>query len=71
MSLAVQDLIAVTINLSPTAAQAANLSSMLIIGDSNVINTKQRIRTYTTLTGVAADFGTTAPEYLAAAIFFG
>lgn len=69
--LSVQDLIAVSINLTPLGAQAPNLASMLIIGDSNVINTRQRVRTYTSLAGVAADFGTTAPEYLASALFFG
>ena len=67
----VQDLIAVSINLTPLGAQAPNLASMLIIGDSTVIDTRQRVRSYTSLAGVASDFGTSAPEYFASAIFFG
>ena len=58
--LAVQDLIAVQIELTPALASAPNLSSMLIIGDSNVIDTRQRYRTYTglgILTAVGIDFG--------------
>lgn len=34
-------------------------------------NAFQRTKTYTTLAGVAADFATTDPEYLAASAFFG
>src|SRR5690348_16971086 len=67
----VNDLVAVSINLTPGGAQAPNLSSMLVIGDSNVIDVNQRFRTYSSLSEVAGDFGTTAPEYLAAAVFFG
>ncbi len=59
----VQDLINVQINLTPAGAQAPNLSSMLIIGDSNVIDTKERVRVYSSLSEVATDFGAQAPEY--------
>lgn len=69
--LAVQDLIAVTLNLTPAGASAPNLSSFLIIGDSNIINTKQRFLTFTSLTAVQAVFGGSAPETLAAGVFFG
>lgn len=67
----VDDLISTSINLTPGGAQAPNLSTVMVIGDSNVIDTKERYRAYSSLTGVAGDFGTTAPEYLAAAVFFG
>src|SRR3569833_1300264 len=68
--LPVSRLIDVTVNLSPVAAQFANFDSLLIIGDSDVINVADRIRSYGSITEVATDFGTTAPEYLAAVLFF-
>jgi len=70
VGLPVSLLINVQVNQAPAAAQYANLNSCLIIGDSNVIDTKQRIRSYSSLAQVATDFGTTAPEYLAATLFF-
>lgn len=63
-------LISVSVTQAPAAAQFANLNSALIIGDSDVIDTKQRIRTYAGIAGVATDFGTSAPEYLAALEYF-
>lgn len=62
----------INIGWSITAAGAsyANLNSLLIVGDSAVIDTVQRIRSYSTLAGVATDFGTSAAEYNAAAMFF-
>lgn len=71
VGLPVSLLINVQVNQAPPAAQFANLNSCLIMGDSNVIDTKQRIRSYSSLSQVATDFGTSAPEYLAAALFFG
>lgn len=69
--LPVSRLINVSVLLAPTAAQVPNLNSAIIIGDSNVIDTVERYRSYGTLAGVAVDFGTVAPEYTAAALFFG
>ena len=63
-------LINVTVNLAPTGAQFANVDSLLVMGSSNVIDVVQRIRSYSGIVSVAADFGTTAPEYLAAQDFF-
>lgn len=68
--LQVSRLINVTVNLSPLAAQAPNLNTLLLLGDSDVIDVASRIRSYASLAAVAADFGTTAPEYLAALVFF-
>lgn len=70
VGLQVSRLVDVTVNIAPLSAQFANFDSLLIMGDSNVINTVERIRTYNSISEVAADFGTTAPEYLAAVIFF-
>ena len=60
----------VSISLSPAAAAYANINTLLIVGDSNVIDTKTRIRSYGQLSDVAADFGINAPEYAAATLFF-
>lgn len=71
MSLSVSRLVRVTVNLSPLAAARRSFGVLLVAGDSNVINGLKRLRTYTTVEGVAADFGTSAPEYKAAALYFG
>lgn len=68
--LPVSRLINVDVFLSPLAAQQRSFSVLMIMGDSNVINGAERFRTYGSLEEVAADFGTTAPEYLAANLYF-
>ncbi|QKS60894.1 DUF3383 domain-containing protein [Cupriavidus gilardii] len=68
--LPVSRLIDVTINMSPLAAQGANLNSALILGASAVIDTGERMRSYGTIDAVASDFGTSAPEYKAALLYF-
>lgn len=68
--LPVSRLINVGVNLSPSGAQFQSFGTVLIVGDSDIIDVVERIRPYSSLSGVAADFGTTAPEYLAASLFF-
>ena len=68
--LPVSRLINVTINMSPLAAQGANLNTALLLGSSAVIDTGERMRSYGGIDAVAADFGTTAPEYRAALLYF-
>lgn len=68
--LSVSRIINVTVNLSPLGAQFANFNALVIVGDSNVIDVGERIRSYNDISGVAADFSTTDPEYLAASLFF-
>ncbi|MGF6837064.1 hypothetical protein QF001_000931 [Paraburkholderia youngii] len=69
-TLPVSRLINVTINMSPQAAQGANLNTGLIMGASTVIDTGERFRSYASAGAVATDFGTAAPEYLAANLYF-
>lgn len=69
-NLPISRLINVAVNLNPQAAQAQSLSSLLILGTSTIIDVVTRKRTYSTLAAVAADFGTSAEEYLAAALWF-
>jgi hypothetical protein len=69
-SLSVNDVVDVDIVLSPIAAQERNFGSLLIIGDSSVIDVTERLRLYTSIDGISADFGSSAPEYLAAQLYF-
>jgi hypothetical protein len=68
--LSVSDVVQVSINLLPIAVPSRNFGALAILGSSNVIDVVSRIRQYTTLAGVATDFGTSAPEYLGADLFF-
>lgn len=68
--LPVSRLINVSINMSPLAAQGANLNTALFLGASPVIDVNERVRSYGTIDEVAADFGTVAPEYRAALLYF-
>lgn len=69
-SLSVSRLVNVSVELTPAGAQSQNLSTLLILGTSAVIDSVERLRNYNTLAAVAADFGSSAPEYLAAALWF-
>ncbi|MGY0790959.1 DUF3383 domain-containing protein [Azospirillum argentinense] len=70
-TLPVSKLISVGVQITPTAAQGPDLNSLLIVGDTpGVIDARERYRLYSGLNSVAGDFGTSAPEYQAASIFF-
>lgn len=69
-ALSINRLVSVAVNLSPQAAQMQNISTLLILGSSNIIDVTERFRSYTGIDGVAADFGVLAPEYLAALLWF-
>jgi hypothetical protein len=68
--LSVSDVVNISIVLQPNAAPTTNFGIALAIGYSDVIDITQRYRIYTSLAGVAGDFGTTVPEYQAAVLFF-
>jgi hypothetical protein len=68
--LSVNDVVSVIIQMSPVASPLRNFGSLLVLGDSNVIDTQTRYRLYTSLSSIGTDFGTTAPEYKAAQLFF-
>ena len=70
LGLSVNDVVNVSVFLQPLAAQQRNFGSLLILGDSQVIDTQTRYRQYSSISGVAGDYPTTAPEYLAAEDFF-
>jgi len=60
----------VSVILTPAGAQAQSISDLLLLGTSTVIDNVERYRVYSSLTGVANDFGTSAVEYLASALWF-
>jgi len=66
----VGDFVNVQVNISPIAVPFSLFGVPLVLGDSGVIDTTTRVRTYSTITEVGADFGNTSPEYLAAEVFF-
>ena len=69
--LAINRIVNVTVSLTPAGAQAQSLSNLLVLGTSAILDTVERFRVYQTLAQVAADFGTSAQEYLAAQAWFG
>ena len=56
--------------VTPAGVQALSTSTGLVMGTSAVIDVVTRMRTYQGDAGVAGDFGTSAPEYLAAVAWF-
>lgn len=62
--------VSVSVSLTPAGAQAQNLSTLLILGTSSIIDSVERYRSYNTLAAVATDFGTSASEYLSAVPWF-
>ena len=69
-ALPISRLINVSVNLAPNAAQIQDIHTLLILGNSGVIDNVEKIRRYSSIDAVAFDFGTTAPEYLAAVLWF-
>lgn len=68
--LPISRVVQVDVNLSPVAAQFPNLNTCLVLGTSEVIDTVTRLREYSSIDEVAADFGTSAEEYVAALAWF-
>jgi len=71
LGLPVSNIVNVQVQMAPVAAQTRNFGSLLIVGDSGVIDTAERMRLYNSIGAVASDFSTTTPEYQAAALYFG
>jgi hypothetical protein len=68
--LSVSRVVDVQVNFTPQAAPQARFDTLLIMGDTGVIDSGEGIREYNRIEDVVGDFGTTAPEYLAALLFF-
>lgn len=68
--LPVSRVVNVSVLMSPRAAGTRDFGALLLLGASDVIDTNQRIRQYLNIEDVAADFGTSAPEYKAALLYY-
>lgn len=68
--LPVSNIVNVTVNMAVRAAQARNFGSLLIVGASPVIDANERLRAYSDISGVVADFGLNSPEYQAASLYY-
>ena len=70
-ALPISRLVNVSVNLTPMPAQMQNISTLMILGSTGgIINVIERYRNYASINAVAADFGTSAPEYLTAVLWF-
>lgn len=76
MSLPLQNVVNVSIELTPLPVSEENFSTSLIIGNTEgtaalpPIALNERIKFYSSLEEVGSDFGSTDPEFLAAEIYF-
>lgn len=68
--LPVSNVVNVDIIMSPVAAQGRNFGALLILGSSTVIPVTERVREYSAVEDIGADFGVDSPEYAAATVFF-
>ncbi|MEH3452364.1 DUF3383 family protein [Phytobacter diazotrophicus] len=68
--LPVSNVVNVDVIMAPTAATGRNFGALLILGTSTVIPVTERIRQYSSIEDIGTDFGTDAPEYAAATVFF-
>jgi hypothetical protein len=64
------DVVQVTVNVTPSAPRARGFSDLLILGTAAVLPLSGRVRLYADLPAVDVDFATTDEEYKAAAIWF-
>lgn len=70
LGLPVSSLVNVSVYMSPQAAATRSFGSLLIVGDSDVIDTEERLREYSTVESVGLDFGADSPEYKAAVLYY-
>lgn len=68
--LPVSNVVNVTVNMAARAAQARNFGALLVVGGSDVIDGGERLRAYSDMEGVSADFGMDMPEYQAASLYY-
>ena len=69
--LSVSRLIKVSVNFGAVPAAERSFNTLMIAGDSAVISGLERYRTYNSIEDVSLDFPSTAPEFLAAELYFG
>lgn len=69
--LSMNDIVNIVVNLSPRSAARKGFNLGLIMGKSNIIPAKERVRLYNSLSAMAEDgFTEQMPEYKAASLYF-
>lgn len=68
--LPVNRLVNVSVQLTPQAARAQNLSTLLVLTNTNVVDTVEMYRTYGSYSELLKDFATTSGAALAASLYF-
>lgn len=71
MSLPLSDIVNPTILVSPTAPTARGFGVGEFVGLSTVLPLEERVRSYSSLAGIAVDFGTNTDEYKGGQAWFG
>jgi hypothetical protein len=71
VALPISGLVNVQVSVAAAAAQAQNTTSLLVMSDNPVIDMKTRLLKYSSLSDVAAAFGTNSIEYAVAVLWFG
>lgn len=69
-ALPISRIVNVGVILTPAGARSQSLRDLLILGTSDVIDSTERIRAYTDVNSIAADFGIDSDEYQAASLWF-
>ncbi len=69
-NLPISRLVKVDVVLAAMAAKAQNLSTLLVLTTSAIVDVIERVRTYNTITDIATEFGTDGPEYAAALLWY-
>lgn len=70
MSLSLDAVVDVTINVSPQSPAAQGFGKALILGQATVLGLYQRVKEYASIAAVGVDFATNTQEYIAANIWF-
>lgn len=65
----VSDFVSVPVSFTPASVPFAQFGTLMILGDSSVIDVGERYRRYSNILQVAADFASNTPEYNAATTF--
>jgi hypothetical protein len=64
------DFVNVSVSFTPLSVPFQQFGTLLIMGDSPVISTNERIRKYSSFEEVGVDFASNTPEFLASELFF-
>lgn len=70
MTIPVSTVVRVTITTAPTFPSRAGFGTLLVVGTSGNIPSFERVRTYSSIDGVAEDFASTDEEFKVAQIYF-